>query len=252
MNPLVLLRTVRDPAGFTVNRKAQRIFNNRPGFILNPSDRNALEAALAAAGAEGQVTAVALGGQPAEEALRSARATGAARALQLVDAPALDPLAIATLLCQLVRHLGGVDLVLLGAEVLDADASQVPPRLAAALDWPFVDQVHQASLLTDGTIGLVVPSAGGFRQLGVHLPAIATVARDSNQPRFAPAARIITVFSDPAAVEKVSLADLGLDASALAPATLVRGESFPPERTLGATFSGADALQRFAAALRQS
>ncbi len=37
MNILVILRAVLDPNGFTVNRRAQKVFVNREDFIINPS-----------------------------------------------------------------------------------------------------------------------------------------------------------------------------------------------------------------------
>jgi electron transfer flavoprotein beta subunit len=254
MNLLVVLRPVRDPAGFSVNRKAQKIFSNREGFILNPSDRNALEAALALVGPDGNVTAVAIGGEPALETLRTARASGAGRALRIVaaEAAALDPLGVTTVLQQVITHIGGVDLVLLGSDVLDSDSAQVGPRLAAALGWPYADHAYQATALAQGGLGLVVSAADGFQLIGVDLPAVASIARDSNKPRFAPAAQIITVFGDPDAVETLTLADLGLDPAGLAPATVTRGESFPPERTLGQIVDGEDAVRQFTNAARLS
>jgi electron transfer flavoprotein beta subunit len=257
MNILVVLRPVRDPASFTVNRKAQKIFIHRESFIINPSDRNALEAALALAGAEHSVTAVAYGAEPALAVLRQARATGASRAIwvpapQTVvpDPVGLDALSATKILQHVVTFVGSVDLLLLGAEVLDADMAQVGPRLAAALDWPFVEGAHEARALPQGGLGLVVAAQGGqYRLLGVDTPAVATMARDSNQPRFAPAARIITVYQDPAAVESVTPAGLGLDPAELAPVVLLRGESFPPERTFGQLVEGQGALHQLAVAL---
>ena len=63
MNILVLLHPIRNPASFTVNRKAQKIFTHRDEYVINPADKNALEAALRLGAT---VTAVALGEAPAE------------------------------------------------------------------------------------------------------------------------------------------------------------------------------------------
>jgi|SRR5579859_155361 len=253
MNILVVLRAVRDPAGFTVNRKAQKVFVNRERFIINPADRNALEAGLQVT--EGSVTAVALGGETAHEVLRQARAAGAARAIwvPLPEAAPLDARGATAILQRVVGQIGSVDLVLLGAEVLDTDLAQVGPRLAAALDWPFMEEVYQARALPEGGLGLVVRAATGeYRLAGAGGPAVAGVARDCNKPRFAPAARIITLYQDPHAVEQLSLAELGLDEAQLSPATNVRGESFPPERTLGQMLAGDDAPRELARALKGS
>lgn len=255
MNILVVLSAVRDPASFTVNRKAGKIFVNRERFILNPSDRNALEAALQAAGAEGSVTAVAYGAEPEVDVLRQARAMGAGRAIwvPLPGVPALDAQGATRVLQRVVAYVGVFDLVLLGAEVLDNDTAQVAPRLAAALDWPFVDHTYAARALPEGGLELVALARGGtYRRLGLDAPAVAAVARDSNQPRFAPAAQIITIYQSPESVERVTLADLGLDPAELAPVTTVRGESFPPERTLGRMLAVDSAVRQLAEALKGS
>jgi|SRR5579859_1578529 len=253
MNILVVLRAVRDPAGFTVNRKAQKVFINRERFIINPADRNALEAGLQVTA--GSVTAVALGGETAGEVLRQARAAGAARAIwvRLPDAAPLDAGGATAVLQRVIGHIGSVDLVLLGAEVLDADLAQVGPRLAAALDWPFMEEVYQTRALPEAGLGLVVRAAAGeYRLASAGGPAVAGVVRDCNKPRFAPAARIITLYQDPRAVEQLSLAELGLDEPQLSPATTIRGESFPPERTLGQMLAGDDAPHELARALKES
>jgi len=252
MNTLVVLRPVRDPAGFTVNRKAQKIFTNREGYLLNPSDRNALEAALALAVQEGEVIVAAIGGEPALDVLRMARATGAGRAIHVPNAEAagLDPAGAASVLQHLITHLGSIDLVLLGADVLDSDTAQLGARLAAALDWPYVDHAYQATKLPDGGLELVEAVAGGFRLIGVDVPAVASIARDSNKPRLAPAKQIITILSDPEAVETYTLADLGLNPADLAPLTAVRGDSFPPEQAPGQIATGDDGLRQFAKAIR--
>ena len=62
MNIVVVLRAVQDPAGLMINRRAEKVFVNRESYRLNPSDHNALEAALAAAGDTHAVIAVSYGG----------------------------------------------------------------------------------------------------------------------------------------------------------------------------------------------
>ena len=244
MNMVVVLRAVQDPAGLVVNRKAQKVFVNREAYQLNPADHNALEAALSAAGVGDTVTALGYGGPPAEDALRDALAAGAGRALW-VRAPELqcaDAAVLTHVLRRAIEYLGGADVVALGAEVIDADLAQIGPRLAAALAGTYVGNVHRFAPGQGGMVRAVVPAeaAGGYRLIEADQPIIAAVMRDCNQPRFAPAARIITIYSTPDAVEVVTLAELGLGEAELAPLTEARGESFPPERELGARLEGTD------------
>lgn len=236
MHTLVILKAVRDPNGLTVNRRAQKVFINREQFIFNPSDRNALEAALRLGG---EVTVAAFGGAPDEQLLREARAMGASRAIHLND-PALamaDALVLANVLARVVQHLGQVDVIVTGAEALDSDLAQVGPRLAEALGRPFIGEARELTL-EGAALQAIVARGRAFHRLETDLPVVASIARDSNRPRYAPAAAIITFFSDAKALEVLSLADLGLDGADLQPVTEPRGESFPPERTLGRRLEG--------------
>jgi len=230
MNILVFLRVVRDPAGITVNRKAQKVFINRENYLLNPADKNALEAALTIA-ADHTLIAVALGGAPAEDALRQARALGAHRAV-LVPETLADALTLTTALHKVIEHMGSAELIVLGADVLDADTAQVAPRLAAALARPLISAAHQITLIPT-TVQGIARQADGFHTLEADLPAVVTVSRDSNKPRYANAAHIMNMYRAPDAIERLSLADLGLSADDLQPVTDYRGDSFPAEREFG-------------------
>lgn len=255
MNIFVVLRALRDPAGFTVNRKAQKVFVNRESYLLNPADRNALEAALQLGQAGHAVTALAYGGTAAEAIARQARAVGASRAVWL-HGEALakaEAGALGATLRRAFEQLGQPDLVLLGSEVLDADLAQLGARLAAALDWPYINAALDVSAASgDAVRATVADPAGGFHGLEADLPAVVSVARDSNRPRYAPAAQIITAFSVPDAIETLTLEDLGeADQS---PRVTARGESFPPERVLGRQLEGTldQMAQAVAESLRQS
>lgn len=249
MNILVILRAVQDPLGLTVNRKAQKVFVNREQFIFNPADRNALEAALRL---PGDVVAAAVGGAPAEQVLRDARAMGARRAVLVNDAAlaGADAFVFANVFARVLDHIGGADLVLCAAEVLDADLAQVGPRLAERLDRPFIADAHRVEA-AGGGVHAVVARAGRFGQVEADLPAVISVARDSNQPRYAPGQNLINVFQDAGAVETMTAADLELPPVELTPLAEARGESFPPEREPSKRLDG-DAAAQLAEILRQT
>jgi electron transfer flavoprotein beta subunit len=247
MNILVILRAIQDPLGLTVNRRAEKVFVNREQYVFNPSDRNALEAALKLGG---EVAVVAFGDEPAEQVLRDARAIGAARAIQIKDATlnSLDACTLTLVLRRVVEQVSA-DLVLLGGEVLDADLAQIGPRLAQALDWPLILDAHRVEA-RDGVVRAIAPRGAVFHHAEADLPAVITIARDSNKPRYANAGEVITVYTRPDAVQVWNAADLGLSESELAPVTEVRGESFPPEREFGKKLEG-DAAGQLAEILRR-
>ncbi len=253
MNNLVLLRAGRDPASFTVNRKAQKLFMHREAYRTNPADLNALEAALALGDGK-TVTALAIGGAEAEEALYQARAMGAARALWVTDAALAecDAGQMVAIVQRALEYVGGADLVLLGATVRHADLAQVGPRLAAALGWALIENAHAVQGEGEALTATVTASEG-YQGVRASAPCVVTVALNANQPRFAPAANIIRAYADPTAIERVSAADLGLDAAALRPQTTRRGERYPPERTLGQLLEGSadEVARQLAAALRE-
>jgi electron transfer flavoprotein beta subunit len=238
VNILVLLHAVRDPRALTVNRKAQKVFVNRDDFICNPGDKNALEAALRLGG---NVTAVAFGTGPSETVLRDALALGAGRAVLVRDELLhnVDASLITLGLQRVIEKLGNVELVLLGAEVLDGDFAQVGPRVAAALGWPLLPPLHQLEATEGVARGIARhPVDNAFHRVEADLPAVAPIARDSNKPRYANAAHVVTAFSTPDVIEVWSAAELGLTASDLTGVIKPRGESFPPERELGKRLEG--------------
>lgn len=254
MNLVVVLRAVQDPAGLMVNRRAHKVFVNREAYRLNPADHNALEAALRLAAGGQTVTAVSYGGPPADTVLRDALAAGAQRAVWVRE-PALqfsDSTVLTQVVQAVIQFIGGADLVLLGADVLDADVTSVAPRLAVAGEAAFVGEAHDLRLTESGAVQAVVRGPAGFRWVEANLPGVVTVLRDSNQPRYPSAPNLITVYSNPDAVEVVTPAELGLDEAQLAPLTMRRGEAFPPERELGVVAEGnaTTTAQRVAELLR--
>ena len=86
------------------------------------------------------------------------------------------------------------------------------------------------------------------------MPAVVSIARDSNKPRYARAANVIAVYTAADAVETLTAADLRLTSAEMTPATEVRGQSFPPERELGSRLEGSldDLGAQLAHALRHT
>lgn len=243
MRIVVAIKQILDPRGFTVNRKAEKIFVNREEWITNPADLCALEAALMLKDKLGAEVIVLGGGPPrAEIALRDAWARGADRAIHLSD-PAFasaDGLVAARILAKAVTKLDKVDLVMCGDKALDTGAGEVGPRLAEELGWP---QVLGALDVTvdDGRLRAVVKSAGGYVALQAQLPAVVTVAAGANKPRYPHGARIMNSYRE-YQLEAWSTAALVFFGDELAAVVQERGQAFPPERQRGVILGSVDEL----------
>ena len=243
MKIVVAIKQVLDPRGFTVNRKAEKIFVNREEYIINPADRCALEVALRLKDATGAEVVVLAGGpERAGDALRQAWAMGADRGIHLTDKlfAGADGLVAAKLLAAAIRKLADVDLALTGDRALDTGAGEVGPRLAEALRWPHILAAHRVEV-GDGVVKAIVAVGKQFFAVEAQRPAVIIIAPGANQPRYGNAARVINSYREwnP---EVWNAADLGLTEADLRPAVEKRGQAFPPERQPGTILGSASEL----------
>lgn len=155
---------------------------------LNPADANALEAALQIRDAlqDTEVIILTLGPQAAEETLKEAAALGVDRAVRLWDdsLAGSDCLGTARVLAAAVRRLE-CDLVLCGAQSVAGMSGSVGPQLAELLGIPAIPSVLGAKIQDDGSVLCERRAGGGVRvSESVPLPALCTVERDANSPRY--------------------------------------------------------------------
>jgi electron transfer flavoprotein beta subunit len=186
---------------------------------LNEWDSFSLEAAvqIREAAGEGEVIAVTVGDDEAEEALLSALAKGADRGIRiweesLADA---DALGVARVLAGAIGR-ESPDLVLCGVQSSDAVNSATGIALAGYLDLAHVAVVKNIDL-NGGRATVERELEGGLVEiLRVDLPALLTIQTGINEPRYATLRAIKQARDKPLAV--VSLAEVGLDADAVAAA----------------------------------
>jgi electron transfer flavoprotein beta subunit len=157
--------------------------------VVNPWDEYALEEAiLQAKNAGGKATVVALGGEMHNEALKHALAMGIDEAIR-VDDPALDttdPLAYATTAAAVVQKIGAVDLVICGRESVDVGGDQHLYGIARKLGWTLLSYVSKIVAVDYGakTIRVERLLEQGKQTLSSRLPAVMTVMKDINEPRY--------------------------------------------------------------------
>lgn len=193
--------------------------------VLNELDENAVEAAVSLVEEHGgEVIAVTMGPEDAEDGLRRALQMGADRAV-LVSDDALagaDVVTTARTLAAAISRLGGtepqsdrevgqgatgdVDLVVTGMASLDSMTSMLPGALAAALAVPAMTLATGVELTEDGQVS-VTRTLGSMREtVQAPMPALVSVTDQANDPRYPNFAAMRAAKKKP--VDVWSLADL--------------------------------------------
>jgi electron transfer flavoprotein beta subunit len=204
---------------------------------LNPFDEIAMEEAvrLKEKGKITEIVAVTIGGAKSEETLRTALAFGADRAIHIKDEGEVQPLTAAQALAATFKK-EGAQLFLLGKQAIDDDAGQTGQMVAALLDLPQATFASKIELeATKATVTREVDA--GLEVLEVDLPAIVTTDLRLNEPRYLKLPDIMKAKKKP--IETVSLADLGIAASAGLKTTKT---TTPPKRSKGVMVKTVDEL----------
>lgn len=179
---------------------------------MNPFDEIAVEEAvrLKEAGKVSEIVVVSLGVKQCEETLRTALAMGADRAVHVETDAKLEPLAVAKCL-KAVADKEQPQLLILGKQAIDDDANQTAQMLAALLNAPqgtFASKVE----IGDGEVAVTREIDGGLETVALKLPAVISTDLRLNEPRYVKLPNIMAAKKKP--LEKIALADLGVDAAA--------------------------------------
>jgi electron transfer flavoprotein beta subunit len=153
-------------------------------FVIDGMDEYGVEQALRIreGGQDAEVVAVALGPARFEEAIRTALAMGADRAVHLETDAHLDAVAQADILADVVRS-EGADLVFVGGKQADWDSAALGPALAEALGWPHSDWTTKLEL-SGGQATVTHDADEGSETLTLPLPAVITTQQGLNEPRY--------------------------------------------------------------------
>lgn len=186
MDIIVTIKQVPNTNNITIDPKTGTL--NREGVpsIVNPEDKNAIEAALVLRERYGgRVRAVSMGPLQASEALREALAMGVDEAILLSDRnfAGADTLATAYALSLAIRKIGGFDLVICGRQAIDGDTAQTGPQLSEFLKIPQITYVDEIEVKGDAVIA---KSRFGSlsRTIEAKMPALLTVTKAINRPRY--------------------------------------------------------------------
>jgi electron transfer flavoprotein beta subunit len=222
--------------------------------IMNLFDEYAVEEGIAWNEQHGgKLTVLSLGTEAWVEQLRRALAMGATDALLLAD-PAfadLDTLASARVVAAAIRKLGDVDLVITGRNSTDNESGAFAPALARTLGWTQLTYVGKIAALDPAAQTIVAERhlEQTIETVEGRLPAVVSVIKDINNPRYPSLLKIKRV----AKVEPPvwSAADLGLSAAALASTTTLVARVPAPPRPKGEMVQGADAQAKVQALVQK-
>lgn len=216
MRPLHIIVCVKPVPDFRsaveFDQKTKTVKRDNAAPVINPLDKNALEAALQLKESfGGKVTALSMAPPFAERVLKEALAFGAEEAFLLSDRAfaGSDTLATAYVLAQGIKKIGDFDLIIAGAASTDGNTAQVGPQLAEHLRLPHACFVTHIKRQSEDSLELTLKTEDGTMLAEIGLPALITVSREINEPR------TVGLFGIAAAAAKplhiLSSADLGVD-----------------------------------------
>jgi electron transfer flavoprotein beta subunit len=209
------------------------------GVVVNPWDEYALEEAITQAkNASGKATVIAIGGELHNEALKHSLAMGMDEAVR-VDDPALDAsdaIAYAAAAAAAVRKAGGADLVLFGRESIDVGTDAHIYATARKLGYTMLANVSKIIAIDAAakTIQVQVQVEQGRMTLNASLPAVISVTKEINEPRY-PSFIGIRKASK-AVIPTWSLGDLKISATAKTRVSAYK--NLPPRSTNTEMISG--------------
>lgn len=183
MRILAVIRQVLD-AEESVKVKDGKVDLSGSKLVIDTMDEYGVEQALRLreAGSGVEVVVLAVGPARSEEALRSALAMGADRAI-LVEAEAgLDVMATSSVIAQIAKA-EAVDLIFCGGQQADWDSHGLGPATAARLGWAQATWTNALTLAGEEITGTHDVDAGS-ETFTLPLPAVVTTQQGLNDPRY--------------------------------------------------------------------
>lgn len=184
---------------------------------MNPFDELSVEESVrirekkTAPGGVEDICVISAGPAKAQDVLRTAMAMGADRGIhvEVKEGEDLEPLGVAKLLRAVVEQHKS-NLVILGKQSIDDDASQTGQMLAGLLGWPQATQASKVEFGEGDAVNVTKEVDGGVETVRAKLPMVITTDLRLNEPRYASLPNIMKAKKKP--LEKKTLADYGLSA----------------------------------------
>lgn len=235
MNLVVCIKQVPDTeTQIKVGADGKSISTDDIKWVMNPYDEFGVEEALKLKEANGgEVTVVGAGPKRVTEALRTALAMGADKAILIEDDNfyGADPIFVGKVLAKAVEPLNA-DIVFFGQRAVDDDCGLAASSTAEALGMPQLSLVIKQEIDGD-TIKVQRPIEGQTNVLSAKLPVCITAQKGLNEPRYASLPGIMKAKKKP--LETKTLADLGVERDDKIEVIALNP---PPERAPGKVIAG--------------
>jgi electron transfer flavoprotein alpha/beta subunit len=186
---VVCVKAVPDPNQehkIKIDPISRSILRGDVPLVINPVDRNALEAALLIKEEfEAHVSIMSMGPPPAGSVVKECLALGADEGFLLSD-PAFagaDAYATAYTLAKGIEKLTSIDVILCGMASSDSSTEWVGPELATFLEIPAVTRVNEITESGREWWEVKAEVENGYRRVRVQPPVLFTVTRELNTPR---------------------------------------------------------------------
>ena len=185
MEILVCIKQVPAVMKIKLDPETNKMIRDGVPNVLNPVDKNAIEAAVALKEAVGgSVTLLTMGPPAAEEVLKEGIVQGADKGALVGDMKfaGSDTLATAKTLAAAAGALGKFDVVFCGDFSVDGSTGQIGAKLSERLGMSLVSHAAKVTAM-DGKLKVKREHELGFEEVEAALPAIITVTKDINVPR---------------------------------------------------------------------
>jgi electron transfer flavoprotein beta subunit len=192
MQVVACIKQVPDTTQVKVDPVTGTLIREGVPFIMNPYDTHALEESLRLKDKYGfRVAVISMGPPNTEVTLRKALAVGADETILLSDRAfgGADTLATSMVLAEAIKKLNEKEEVLLvicGKQTIDGDTAQVGPGIATRLGYQQLTLVTNIEHLDIDARQIRVRRKLERRYVVLEssLPAVLTVVREINQPRY--------------------------------------------------------------------
>jgi electron transfer flavoprotein alpha/beta subunit len=153
-----------------------------------------------------------------------------------------------------LNKIADFDLVLAGRQAIDGDTAQVGPQLAEYLKIPQITYVRELAI-DDGKVRAKRSLEDGYEEIEAQLPALLTITKEANEPRYPHAASIMNAYRE-LEVAFWGAEDIGADPETVGlngSPTQVKRSFTPPPKEPGQILKGApaEAAKDLVAILRQ-